>query len=75
MRTIISYKTIFEVAPESRKKLRYLAELVRKELGIATDKKYIDITWVLERLDVLDSNYSFEIVPDEQLEAGGAGTD
>lgn len=70
MRTIISYKTIFEVAPESRKKLRYLAELVRKELGIATDKKYIDITWVLERLDVLDSNYSFEIVPDEQLEAG-----
>ena len=57
MRTIISYKTIFEVAPESRKKLRYLAELVRKELGIATDKKYIDITWVLERLDVLYANY------------------
>ena len=44
--------------------------MVRKELGIATDKKYIDITRVLERLDVLDSEYSFEIVLDKELKSG-----
>lgn len=70
MRTIISYKTAFEAKPESRENLRYLAKLVRKELGIALDKKYVDVTWVLERLNVLDSKYSFEIVSDEQLELG-----
>ncbi|MBB1086032.1 ImmA/IrrE family metallo-endopeptidase [Limosilactobacillus fastidiosus] len=70
MRTIISYKTMFEAAPESREKLRCLAELVRKELGIALDKKYIDITWVLEKLDILDSKFSYEIVTDDQLEDG-----
>lgn len=67
---IISYNTAFEAEPESRKNLRCLAELVREELGIAIDQKYIDITWVLERLDVLDSKYSYEIVEDDQLEAG-----
>lgn len=61
MRTIISYKTVFEAKPESRENLRYLAELVRKELGIALDKKYVDVTWILEKLDVLDSEYSYAI--------------
>lgn len=61
MRTIISYKTAFEAKPESREDLRYLAELVRKELGIALDKKYLDVTWILEKLDVLDSEYSYAI--------------
>lgn len=70
MGTIISYKTVFEAKPESRENLRYLAELVRKELGIALDKKYVDVTWILEKLDVLDSEYSYEIVDDDQLEAG-----
>lgn len=70
MGTIISYKTAFEAKPESRENLRYLAELVRKELGIALDKKYVDVTWILEKLDVLDSEYSYEIVDDDQLEAG-----
>lgn len=67
---MISYKTIFEAVPESRADLRRLAKEVRKELGIASDKKYIDITWVLERLDVLDSEYSYEIVTDDELDEG-----
>lgn len=67
---MISYKTIFEAIPESRENLRCLAKIVRKELGIASDEKYIDITWILERLDVLDSEYSYEIVTDEQLAVG-----
>lgn len=67
---MISYKTIFEATPESRENLRCLAKMVRKELGIASDEKYIDITWILERLDVLDLEYSYEIVTDEQLAVG-----
>ena len=69
MGTIISYKTAFEAKPESREDLRYLAKLIRKELGIALDKKYVDVTWILERLDVLDSEYSYEIVDDDELGA------
>lgn len=70
MRKMISYKTMFEAVPESREDLRSLAESVRMRLGIAIDKKYIDITWVLERLYILNSKYSYEIVTDDQLEAG-----
>lgn len=40
MGTIINYKTAFEAKLESREDLRYLAKLVRKELGITLDKKY-----------------------------------
>lgn len=70
MGTIISYKTAFEAKPESRENLRYLAQLIRKELGIALDKKYVDVTGILERLDILDSEYSYEIVDDDQLGTG-----
>lgn len=41
---MISYKTIFEAMPESRENLRHLAKEVRKEMGIASDEKYLDIT-------------------------------
>ena len=70
MGTIINYKTAFEAKLESREDLRSLAKLVRKELGITLDKKYVDITWILERLAIFDSEYSYEIVDDDQLDVG-----
>lgn len=67
MQIIISYRTLFEAQPESRLALRKLADLVRKEMDMSNEL-YIDITKILERLDKLDSRYSFEIVENDELE-------
>lgn len=53
MRDIISYDSIFEVKPESRKDLRALARDVRLLLGINPCQLYIDITRVLEKISRL----------------------
>lgn len=70
MKGIISYNTIFEAKPESRIDLRHLADIVRNKLGIATDKKYIDVTLILERLNFLDPRFSFEVKSDDEFEDG-----
>lgn len=67
MRDIISYDSIFEVKPESRKDLRALARDVRLLLGINPCQLYIDITRVLEKISELDPNFSFEIVDNDEL--------
>lgn len=51
MRDIISYDSIFEAKPESRKDLRALARDVRLLLGINPCQLYIDITRVLEEME------------------------
>ena len=68
MRDIISYDSIFEAKPESRKDLRALARDVRFLLGINPCQLYIDITRVLEKISELDPNFSFEIVDNDELE-------
>jgi Zn-dependent peptidase ImmA (M78 family) len=48
--------------------LRRLAKYVRSKLGIDCNAKYIDVTWVLEQLNLFDPEFSFEIVDDDELE-------
>lgn len=51
----------------SRENIRLAAYLFRKELGIINDL-YIPVEKILDRLPELDSDISYEIVPDNELD-------
>lgn len=50
--------------------MRELATRLRLLLGIGANQPYIDVTRVLEKIEELDPDFSFEVVDNDKLAAG-----
>lgn len=66
----ISYDTPFKSEPMSRKRIREIAERLKKLLKIPVDHPYVDVTKVLELICDEYPEFSFEIVNDDFLKMG-----
>lgn len=66
----ISYDTPFKSEPMSRKRIREIAERLKKLLKIPVDQPYVDVTKVLELICDEYPEFSFEIVNDDFFEDG-----